>query len=97
MKTILGLGPGKIKCVACLHDPGRTAARFTAFHTDPNDLRKRLHGENLALVVFETGTAGGRPREIKRRAGRSDRRSEMTARLPGDEKRPRGKKTEPIA
>ena len=59
MTTILGLGLGKFKSVACADDPDTTAARFATVHTDPADVRRLLEAERPGLVVFETCTIAG--------------------------------------
>ncbi len=55
MTTILGLGLGKFKSVACLDDPDTQKARDRTITTDPDPLRRHRPD----LVVFETGTIAG--------------------------------------
>jgi transposase len=57
--TILALGLGKYKSVACADDRATTEARFHTLETTRDELRQRLERQRPAVIVFEACTLAG--------------------------------------
>ncbi|QEL20737.1 IS110 family transposase [Limnoglobus roseus] len=59
MNTILAIDLSKYNSVSCHYDPATKATRFRTFRTTPDELRKVLGREPVAVVVIEACSGAG--------------------------------------